>query len=176
MIRPARQSKTQALRIITGIDEFPDEIADDDVAAVEEESQQLEQVDDGVCESVLSDDTELPASDLEYMDTDNTDSDEDGDQEEELKSLQSPSGLNWKISKESYGRQPLRNICNERAKVRIGIHPNSKLEMYLMLMNNIIKSTILFTNQEGRRIGLNKKLKWKSVSMDEMNAFLGLHI
>ena len=117
MIRPAKQSKTQALRIITGIDEFPDEIADDDVAAVEEESQQLEQVDDGVCESVLSDDTELPASDLEYMDTDNTDSDEDGDQEEELKSLQSPSGLNWKVSKESYGRQPLRNICNERAKV-----------------------------------------------------------
>ncbi|MEL7308355.1 MAG: hypothetical protein AAGK05_11145, partial [Pseudomonadota bacterium] len=88
-------------------------------------------------------------------------------------------------SGEQSGRAPRRNVFQERVGVRRGINPQSPSEAFLMFFEDIIIESTRFTNLEGRRLTTlaNRNLprnvpkkRWRSVSVEEMKAFFGLHI
>ena len=82
----------------------------------------------------------------------------------------------WKTERETAGREARRNICDARAKVQPGFHPQSKKEAFDVFMNNITQFVLLYTNQEGRRIAAEKQTEWKRFTEEELQAFLGLHL
>jgi hypothetical protein len=175
--RPPRTSKTEAIRAIHL--NFPGNISVDDVAACEENPPEAEESGAEVSENgdANDDDSELSASDVEEMDSSTSETEEESDHEPvSVASLVSPSGIAWKREKERGGRQPIRNVCNERSSVRVGIHPHSKKEAFLLLLSGVIETSSLYTNQEGRRLAASHGVEWKHVSEDEFHAFLGLHI
>jgi hypothetical protein len=194
MLRPTRQAKKTALRILQGqySESEPDD-ANDILAAVGA------QEDDVVCHFPVSDeiysdlaafpnangmndDDMLDEEDVELISS-GSDIDASIESEEETphpcsSPLLSPSGVVWYEypRKASTGRASSHNVFTGRPGIRVGLHPNNEKEAFLTLFDNIIDLCVRYTNLEGRRRLAAKQISWTQTSRDEMEAFFGMHM
>ena len=161
---------------------FPEEIAEDDVAAIQTDEDFDPIQEEGNREENEDSDEELPIESLEEISDDTVHNEsEDDDDEEHLSSegLRAPSGLLWESQDNHHprGRQPTRNIF-DASKVGFvpGLHPLSYAESFSVFFGDCIDTALLHTNREGRRIAAAKNITWKNITAIELEAFIGLHL
>jgi len=118
-------------------------------------------------------DEELEVEDLQR---ENESSESEEEAEGNNQDLTSASGLRWSRNpqRQAQGRQPVRNVFSERAGFRQGIHPRSRREAFLLVMQQTIDTAVLYTNVSGRRL-VHQRL-WHRTDTTEIEAFIGLHL
>lgn len=57
-------------------------------------------------------------------------------------------------------RLPRRNILTERPGFKRGLHPQTRMEAFLVIFEDIMESAIQYTNLAGRRFGRAKGFQW----------------
>lgn len=103
-------------------------------------------------------------------------SDESSDDEETITGLVSQSGKVWTDQRNVEGRQPVQNVFRGRQGFRLGLHPQSRKEGFLVLFDEIIDSVVRFTNLQGRRLSHRLGIQWHATDLIEILAFIGLHL
>ena len=115
-------------------DDFPAEIAPDDIAAANEEQDEDEEI-NTVSDSLSSDDDEeLDASILEVISEEGSSDEEEEDVQLATPGLQASSGLQWILQTDQAhppGRLAAQNIFRvANVGLAVGFHPNSSLEAF----------------------------------------------
>ena len=94
-----------------------------------------------------------------------------------LVSLISSSGVVWTQNSEigSKGRTPSRNICDiSRQGFAVGLHPSSRKESFLVILQKLVDNAVLYTNTSLRKC--SRSGRWRKTDEDEILAFIGLHL
>jgi len=179
----SRRAKTIAKNIIFGNDmeesndEMEQELEIDDVANDGSDEVDEDDIDvDLVLNMENSDDEVLDEANLVDMESDDSES-EDEIQGENNANFISANGLQWTNLPPAVGRRDASNIIhNVRPGFRTGIHPNSNVEAFNVIMDNILDLVVHYTNISGRRKGKVSGLTWKKTTRKEIDAFIGIHI
>jgi hypothetical protein len=66
-------------------------------------------------------------------------------------SLQSPSGIQWKMQKPSSGREHRANVFTGKGGFQIGLHPVNEKEAFLTTFGGLVDTSVLYTNKSGKR-------------------------
>lgn len=160
-------------------DEFPEEIAGDDVAvnAPDDENIVISMI-----ESPFDDnDEELDSSIIVDMNLEEREDDSDEDDSVAVNiPLSTANDQEWNLQtaqRHPPGRRSAHNIFRSpHVGFATGFHPESPCEAFKAFFGNCLDITLLHTNREGRRIAATKHVQWKSVSNIELEAFIGLHL
>ena len=90
--------------------------------------------------------------------------------------LISSNGQVWTQDRSgSAGRQPLANVFSGYQGFARDLHPDSRQEAFEVFFKDLIDCAVRFTNLYGRRLTQEKDLEWRTVTADEICAFIGLH-
>ena len=187
--RQRRRAAVEATRLLFGEEDHMSDSSDDDLEDLiseeaEESNEEVNETGDG---DFYEMDDYVNTLNEEHLEAVNdSDSSDESDLESEIdESLRASSGKEWTILHEGSrpGRAPQRNVLlSGRPGVKPGIHPNTPSSAFLLFMDDIIDYAVRFTNLEARRVVTaynrqnRKKLHWKKISRQEMDAFLGLNI
>ena len=74
------------------------------------------------------------------------------------------------------GRKPLKNILTEWQGFALDLRPQSRLESFYAIFDEILDASVRYTNIAGSRLGHEKNFIWKKTNREEIEAFIGLHI
>lgn len=184
---PERQARLIANRILAEEEEFPESIEPDDAAAAEVDDasvdlptgdyysdddildvEQLGRIPDTSPESNISSESDSNSSDNLLSATSSVDG-----------AMISANGTTWEIIQPGHGvgRASSRNVFNvPQQGLRVGLHPQSNEESFLVYFEDILSEVVLFTNLEGRRVASASGVAWKPVTLVEIKAFIGLLI
>lgn len=175
---PSRAARQDCLnQLFAREDEFYN-IEVDDVANTTEPSPSPD-VDDDTSSDIPSDET-LDSAVLSVIGSDSEDSDEE-DTETELvqeSELTSADGHVWhQEPAAAQGRAPVRNIFRGRStgSFRPGLHPRSRAEAFAVVTAAVLEETLRQTNKAGRVLARLRGMTWKTCSLEELQAFIGLH-
>ena len=172
---PERRARSIAVRRLEGFEEAGDnishEIEEDDVAQLHQEDPPFEEVEE---EGLGNDEVVEDAEEWVFHEDDSFDeNDEDCDEEEMLFSA---DGTHWSRNTESVGRRPASNIFTQREGIQRGLRPSTRKEAFLVILDSILDTAVVYTNIAGRRLAAREGFVWKKTCREEMEAFLGLHI
>jgi hypothetical protein len=170
---PQRNARTVANALIYNVpveeeDEFENELEEDDYVNEVIAPQQ----DDSTVDDVEEQDDVL---DEENVNVESS-SDDDSVEENDNSDLLAPSGLIWTTTRSNQGRQGAHNVFLSQQGFRTGLHPQTRLEGFLVLFEQIIDITVRFTNLQGRRVGHRLGTEWHTTDKHEILAFIGLHV
>lgn len=182
---PNRVARTQAnLRLLAAtmdededVDGIPAELEEDDVAQCVEQRGDLSDNESQIEYEEQSDDT-LPDNVLEEYSSNSGSSNDESDDDDCDDSTPSQQ-CEWKPRPphQEAGRYPARNVFAGTAHgFRTGLHPATREEAFRVVFMGLIEEATRFTNLAGRRTAYAKRFSWKSVTVEEMKAFIGLHV
>jgi hypothetical protein len=180
---PERRARLIANRILAEEEDFPESIEPDDAAAAEIDDATV----DLPTEAHYSDDDILDVEQLGRIDDTSPESSisSESDSSDNILSagpsvdgtMISANGTTWEIIQPGHrvGRASSRNVFNvPNQGLRIGLHPQSYEESFLVFFEDILSEVVLYTNLEGRRVASARGIAWKPVTLVEIKAFIGL--